>query len=484
MAVMWRHGDVLTQCALLEPHSVHCCVTSPPYYGLRDYEIAPTIWPPVRYAPLPGLPAQSYPETADPEGYASCVHVWEIWSESHTQREETRHGKTRTTDRHYGGDASRRFNGNHQKHSSGQFCRLCGAWRGCLGQEPTPELYIGHLVQVARAIRRVLRPDGTFWLNLGDSYTSGNLASRHYDNKLPQRHMESRQRTPAGLKPKDLIGIPWRAAFALQADGWTLRSDIVWAKGVSFAKTWHGNPMPESVTDRPTRAHEAVFLLTPGPRYFYDHMAIQEPAANRGVTKIRRCDKLSPSHMPYTAPHAGLHRINSAPDCPDARNVRDVWTITTKPFKGAHFAVFPPDLIAPMIAAGSSEKGVCPQCGAPWRRETAKGRKVDTKGGRRAMTEVRSQSGLSTQGRTGALATGVHYTHVTTGWRPGCVCPPQSPVPATILDPFGGAGTTALVAQRMGRNAVLIEPSAEYLVLAQERVGREAWILAQQEMTL
>lgn len=181
---------------------------------------------------------------------------------------------------------------------------------GQIGAEERLDDYIDHLVGVFREVRRVLADDGTLWLNIGDSYTSGNRTWRDTDKKNPARAMAYRPPTPEGLKPKDLIGVPWRLAFALQADGWYLRADIVWNKP---------NCQPESVKDRPTRAHEYVFLFSKSERYFYDHEGIREPTLDNG----------------------------------NLRNRRTVWSINTEPFADAHFATFPPALVEPCIAAGS-----------------------------------------------------------------------------------------------------------------------------------
>jgi DNA modification methylase len=179
-----------------------------------------------------------------------------------------------------------------------------------IGAEMQLDRYIEHLVAVFREVRRVLRPDGTLWLNIGDAYTSGNRTWRDSDKKNPAREMAYRPPTPLGLKPKDLIGIPWKIAFALQADGWFLRSDIVWDKP---------NCQPESVRDRPTRSHEYVFLLTKSEEYFYDWQAVQEPSLTNGGT----------------------------------RRKRTVWQVNTEAFAEAHFATFPSKLVEPMVQAGT-----------------------------------------------------------------------------------------------------------------------------------
>lgn len=213
-------GDVRHALDLLPPESVQCVVTSPPYWGLRDYNI-----------------------------------------------------------------------------------------QGQIGLEPTLAEFIGHLTAIFNAVKRVLKKGGTLWLNIGDGYTSGNRGYRAADKKNPARAMAIRPDTPAGLKPKDLQGIPWRLAFALQDDGWYLRGDIIWHKP---------NAMPESVKDRPTRSHEYLFMFTKSERYYYDHEAVREEG------------------------------FNGRP-----RNRRSVWSINTQAFPGAHFATFPPQLIEPCILASS-----------------------------------------------------------------------------------------------------------------------------------
>lgn len=222
-----------------------------------------------------------------------------------------------------------------------------------IGLEKTPEAYVANLVNVFREVRRVLRDDGTVWLNLGDSYSSGTNPSQT-NATLGSRAMRTQpMRAPAnieGIKPKDLIGIPWMVAFALRADGWYLRKDIIWNKP---------NPMPESIEDRPTTAHEYIFLLAKSRMYYYDADAIKEPAVNAG-----RTHKLTGSKGPRAQAN-GNWRIagNERPDAPPVtvgamRNKRDVWTVNAQPFSGAHFATYPEELIEPCILAGSPERGV------------------------------------------------------------------------------------------------------------------------------
>ena len=292
-------GDCTTRLRDLEPQSVQCVVTSPPYFGLRDY----------------------------------------------------------------GQD-------------------------GQIGLEETPAAYIDRLVSVFREVWRVLRDDGTVWLNIGDSYNGSapNRTGQHgFNDGRTNRSKRFSVGGIDGLKAKDLVMIPARVALALQADGWYLRSDIIWAKP---------NPMPESVTDRPTSAHEHVFLLTKSARYFYDSEAVKEPnSSNRAPS--RKAKTNGAGHLalrPQGTPYDGEG---------DNRNLRNVWYINSQPYPGAHFAVFPPSLPETCIKAGSREGD-------------------------------------------------------------------------TVLDPFGGAGTTGLVADRLRRDAILIELSPDYAEQARGRIASEA----------
>lgn len=275
---------------------------------------------------------------------------------------------------------------------------------GQIGLENTPDAFVARLVDVFREVRRVLRDDGTLWLNLGDSYGSfgGNTYSGFNERYSGTGGEGSKQdatlqgvtdrKADTGLRPKNLLGIPWRVAFALQADGWYLRQDIIWHKP---------NPMPESVTDRCTKAHEYVFMLSKSARYFFDANAIKEPVSDNEVTRARnsRADKgiVGPADLHGTGfgqyGQGGWERAGVA-----TRNRRSVWTVATKPYAGAHFATFPPDLIEPCILAGC-------------------------------------------------------------------------PVGGTVLDPFGGSGTTAGVALKHGRNAILCELNPEYAALMPERIA-------------
>ncbi len=320
-------GDALTVLRTLPAESVNCCVTSPPYWGLRDYGTA-----------------------------------------------------------------------------------------GQIGLEKMPEEYVARMVEVFREVRRVLRLDGTLWLNLGDSYASGMRSAYDDDRHKYQtaRPHDQRPATPANLKPKDLIGIPWRVAFALQADGWWLRSDIVWCKG---------NGMPESVKDRPTRAHEYIFLLSKSERYYYDAAAVAEPVkadtparykrgrsgdhkfadgGPGGQTLARTFDHMKQDG--HGGRHAGFNDREFARDPGEVRNLRSWWLVNTLPTPEAHFATMPITLAERCVQAG------CPEGG-------------------------------------------------------------------TVLDPFAGAGTTGLACLKHGRNFLGIELNPEYIQISEQRAERHMPLL-------
>lgn len=397
-------GDCVEVLKTLPEGSVQTCVTSPPYYGLRDYGTAS--WE-------GGDPGCDHAEKRGGNGAAST-------------KQTTSNG---TQDYQY-------------KHT----CRKCGAVRvdNQIGLEETPEQYVAKLVEVFREVRRVLKDDGTLWLNLGDSYAGsggvgnqrdgankGNMAKFKNPNSYKITRSKRMERgsgrwgggnVPAtgNLKPKDLIGIPWMVAFALRADGWYLRQDIIWHKP---------NPMPESMTDRCTKAHEYIFLLSKSARYYFDYEAIQEPASDasvarwsqdvenqEGSTRANGGAKSNGNMKAVGGPKSRdeyknlqyngqkprtIHekRLVGEEYAAAVRNKRSVWTVTTKPYKEAHFATFPPDLIEPCILAGS---------------------------------------------------------------RPG----------DAVLDPFNGSGTTGAVSLHHRRKYVGIELKADYIRLTQKRLAR------------
>jgi DNA modification methylase len=355
-----------------------------------------------------------------------------------------------------------------------------------IGLEQTPDAFVAELVAVFREVKRVLRDDGTLWLNLGDSYArnagpeESKLASLHTMGVGQKKAHEmgamrkGENRPPEGLKPKDLIGIPWRVAFALQADGWYLRQDIIWHKP---------NPMPESVKDRCTKAHEYIFLLSKSERYYYDADAISEPyadstlAAHAGrATRIQESQSeasdLSGAGTRHGKGKTGLVNGDGRLDN-GSRNRRSVWTVPTAPYKGAHFATFPPDLIEPCIKAGTSQHGACAACGAPWERETERERSYDHTTTAEGKSKVGPYAKQTGEGEgTHDIRHGVYSRVTTTGWKASCECN-AGIVPCVVLDPFGGAGTTGLVADRLGRNAVLCELNPTYAQMAADRIKNE-----------
>lgn len=530
-------GDNLHTLPNLAAGSVHCCITSPPYFGLRNYGLPPSTWPKITYCPGWGLPDV----TVKPE---KC----------------------------------------------------------CLGLESSPLAFIGHMVHVFREVRRVMRPDGTLWLNMGDSYASnggsglqgsnGQMADRGVAVNRGKRQVRGKGRwgggdvPPAvnGIKPKDMMGMPWRLAMALQADGWFLRQEIIWNKP---------NTMPESTKDRCTKAHEHIFLLAPSARYFFDQEAIKEPASPDtnpryargrsedhkwsdggpgGQTIARSFEGMLaevPAHDPQqkfpsgwdstkgNGGHGNQHKngreprvckygaldggqgdgahrtkanLNRKPgvgpkaarDDPGSkqnssfnasvlevvgmRNKRSVWEVATFPCKDAHFATFPPDLIKPCIRAGTSAGGCCKACGAFFVRmiqvgdanlahQKASGGDANgeyhEKGGGKNFEGTGAENARDVKAR---ILRGMREK-ITVAWLPTCDCDgrgwtkggiPRRPsraegrarrlksrlpasVPCTVLDIYGGSGTTGEVSLEEGRNIILCEMSESYAAIARRR---------------
>lgn len=425
-------GDVCERLAELPDGSVQCVVTSPPYYGLRDYGV-----------------------------------------------------------------------------------------EGQLGLESTLAEHIDTMVAVFREVRRVLRDDGTLWLNIGDSYAGGgnggggSFAKDGIRTALLGTDKNDRAwwRTgpkPTAFKPKSLMMVPARLAIALQDDGWYLRSDIVWAKP---------NPMPESVIDRPTSAHEHIFLLTKNRRYFYDADAIREQmaasslerlsqdignqagsiranggtksnGAMKAVGSLTGNPRSNPDRRPSRGvegakqrgaarPHEGLNAkwdlMTVAEQRAGGANARNVWTIATMPYKEAHFATFPPEIPRRCILAGTSAAGACPACGAPLRRSTDV---TYENPGNRTTNGPRSEERKHLPGGTAGYAVRLEKRVATLGWLPSCDCDAGDPVPCVVLDPFLGSGTTLLVADQLGRDGIGIELNPVYAELADKRIREDAPMFA------
>lgn len=402
-AVLW-HGDVRAMLAEVPDGVVQCVVTSPPYWGLRDYGV-----------------------------------------------------------------------------------------EGQLGLERTPAEFVATMVEVFREVRRVLRPDGVCWLNLGDCYATGAGAVGECPGGGAQGAkwrgdgrtkaigpMTQPNRMPLpGLKPKDLIGIPWRVAFALQEDGWWLRSDGIWSKP---------NPMPESVTDRLTKAHEYIFLLAKSERYYWDKENAKESAGGQAAGNKRMTKAVAGSGGLDGIQRTQAGLLAPAQTVYTSRNLRSVWEITTRPYPGAHFATFPPEIPRRCIRASTPEGGCCATCRTPYRRIVEKGAPLaaqraacgaDSTGGYggHATKDYASGKAQDPSAVKARILAGM-VEKKTIGWAPQCACPGSVPAPALVLDPFAGSGTTLAVAIEEGRRALGFELNPEYIGLALDRIdearGRRA----------
>ena len=429
-------GDVREVLKTLDDESVQCVVTSPPYWGLRDYGTA----------------------TCE-GGDENCSH----------QRDSKKSDKTITG--HKGMNEQGHVVGDAIYKSA---CPKCGAVRKDkqLGLEETPEDYVKGMVDVFREVKRVLRKDGTVWLNLGDSYWSDTLSRKdpvesmwgkrpasnlvEGRHKLPQNNKRGGLgKRPPNLKPKDLVGIPWRVAFALQEDGWYLRSDIIWNKP---------NPMPEPVKDRPTKAHEYIFLLTKSAKYYYDYEAIKEKGEYPAGTRAAKASDAR-SSMSFVNSRPPEYKIYDG-----TRNKRSVWEITTKPYKDAHFATFPEEIPETCIKAGTSKAGCCADCGSPYERIMEKP----------DMTQrpIRSDDSKY-EGRSAGRDYKVwreNNPNVFVGWEPTCNCNAEK-VPCVVLDIFAGSGTTLRVASKLGRKGIGIELNPEYIKILKKRCKIESMSL-------
>jgi DNA modification methylase len=383
-------GDVTQELRRLPSQSIHCVVTSPPYFRLRDYQI-----------------------------------------------------------------------------------------QGQIGLENSGEEYLKRLVDVFRHVRRVLRRDGTVWLNMGDCYVGGGRGADVGSTLEGSREgqAENRKVSPRtgifGLKEKQLIGMPWRMALALQADGWWLRQDNIWHKK---------NVMPESCRDRTTRTHEYVFQLNRSARYFYDAVAVEEPQSEHERSRRLREQKQG-LKTEYTLrrdePHGQLAPSrNGAARTVEARqalamkgtrNRRSVWSLGTQAFPEAHFATFPEKLVEPCILASTSEKGCCGMCGAPITRVVKRKFYGDHNRARKDEAVVGHDS-------SGGMGNDVWYENYvpaeTVGWKKPCSCTLGGTVPCLVLDPFMGSGTTAVVSERLGRDWVGIELNPDYAAMARRRLER------------
>ena len=476
-------GDVIDCLRMLPDDCINCVVTSPPYYGLRAYAgDQNVVW----------------------GGAADCEHDW-------TEKERlTTSGGPPGKTAQVGATVAGVQRGKVQEAT----CSKCGAWKGGFGAEPTPEMYVEHTVEILREIRRVLRPDGTcFWV-IGDSYAGVGWSNhKNTGGALRAEGAKQRHTLGTGLKNKDLLLIPHRVALAAQADGWYVRSDIIWVKGASFGP-YVGNPMPESINDRPTSAHEHIWMFTKRPKYYWDAEAVREPSTMKPQRrpqghKRRRPGSLMPEHT-----WSGTQRDEPQVDGnPAGRNVRNCWTIPTRAFKGAHFAVFPPDLPMRLIEAACPRQ-VCSVCGAPWTRimETAP---LESTGAAIGGDPDRQDGGTRVKDPTGAGGNTLGRRRVATDrFAPSCICTISNqpcelcggsgdpcgkggrcircggtgkdipiPKPGIVLDPFAGSGTTLAVAECLGRDWIGFDISEEYGNLFAGRVEDvKKWFAKREEV--
>ena len=421
--------------------SVHCVVTSPPYWGLRDYGLMEWV--------------DGNPECSHTFGRIGSARADGIVNDTKVVRNRNGAGPAPTE------------------------CH-CGAKQiaSGIGLEPTLGEWVEGIVAAMREVHRVLRSDGTLWLNLGDAYS----ADRGYqvaDNKhTGVGNTMGMSAKSSGLPPKSLMGQPWRVAFALQDDGWILRSAVVWAKP---------NPMPESVADRPTSSYEMIFMFSKQGRYFYDGQAIKQASITGDMRRPYGSDgawqmdgrpeeqrhggepRLTDKQRGHGRRHQGFNDrwdgMTKAEQQQDGANARNVWTFPTQPRPEAHFATYPDELPRRCILAGTSERGVCADCGAAWVRVVEK-------------TSIPNGAGKSSPQRLAkaqyeirAFKQSVDQTIETLGWQPTCGCNAAT-VPATVLDPFVGSGTTVYVAQSLGRRGVGVDLNPEYLDMARDTVGK------------
>ncbi len=372
------HGHAAGELEAMPAEWADCCVTSPPYWGLRDY----------------GLPAQVFGGSRD------CAHLWE--ERSKPQSSGTLSGKPIENKHWY--SATRKV-------QTSTICARCGAWSGQLGLEPSPKLYVEHIVEIFRQVRRALKKTGTLWVTLGDCYATGAGSAKSAGGLKGPRGQQllagsfpncQPNRMPIeGLKAKDLVGIPWRVAFALQEDGWYLRSDIIWQKP---------NAKPSSVKDRPTQAHEYIFLLSKSEKYYYDYKAVREPQVESERSRrlrehaagLKTVYNLRSEKDPHQTPAGATGCMKSVEArhklaMTGLRNRRSVWTVSTRRFPGAHFATFPEGIAVPCVLAGTPPGGV-------------------------------------------------------------------------VLDPFAGAATVPLVALKNGRQFIGIELNQKYAEMGRERI--------------
>lgn len=348
----------------------------------------------------------------------------------------------------------------------------------CLGWatgDKCGECYICRMVAIFSEVKRVLRSDGVCWLNIGDSYAgSGRGESVHMQSTNKGSMVPHLGQRDGGAKPKDMLLVPQRLALALQADGWYVRSDVIWAKKA---------PMPESVQDRPSRSHEYIWMLTKSAKYFYDAEAVKVPSAYPGDSRLLRTDNTKA----FANPDNGSRARTGQPTA-TTRNLRSVWHVGTSPFSEAHFATFPPEVPEKCIRAATSERGCCPACGSAWERIVERNLVPGPKAAKTFVIDGRDfAADKNDQGSNRAKhghKSGYVSANVTLGWQPTCKCNAGDPVPCVVLDPFSGAGTTGLVARQLGRKYIGIELNPDYVAMSERRIVQSVGLTPSQSLNL
>jgi len=414
----------------LPDESVQMVCTSPPYWGLRKYSgEQDLVW-----------------------GSNHCEHQFDLSTPPRRKRSEAdikdQNSKQMT------------HTANAYNATDTSFCSLCGAWKGAYGLEPTSEMYIHHTIEILRKIRRVLRKDGVVFWNIGDSYGGDNSRASNGGRAgygTPREGVF--ERSSDIIKPKDLCLIPFRVAIAAQEDGWWVRSVIIWSKP---------NPMPESVTDRPTESHEYTLMLTKSKKYYWDADAVRENNNSHYITVAHLGGKRFGGDSVIGNKAIREERVIET----NGRNIRSVWEFPTQPYPEAHFAVFPEKLPEICIKAATPEVGCCSKCGAPWGRVIEKReypKEVFTKARRPSDGLVRSSPMADGKGSGSKMQKYIdEHPLKTLGWQPTCKCNADKSQ-SIVLDPFAGSGTTLWAAKTLNRKAIGFDTSEEYCELARKR---------------
>lgn len=437
----------------LEDGSVHCVVTSPPYWNLRKYA----------------------GDRGDVWGGRPCLHEWDLLWQRPSCPDRSTGGKDKNGSGVFvaGRDQPTKA-ARGEAFDYGETCVRCGAWRGKYGLEPTVAMYIAHSLEFLLEIRRVLRDDGVVFWNIGDSYFGSGKGARdtkttNLSHQYGGRVLNAKSFKQECLKPKDMCLIPQRMAIAAQDAGWYVRSIIVWSKP---------NPMPGSQKDRPTTSHEYILMLTKSEHYFYDAEAVKEPLAEstlndkRNGTGRHTQGKDGKYSEAARADLPSWYRGKTYVNADTGRNLRTVWTFPTQPCSEKHYAVFPDELADRCIKAGTSDRGCCPKCGAPWRRIVKRSGGAIGEGFHDHTDDAEVGARITNSNGKG----GNGYKVETEGWTSSCKCSCDNPVPCTVLDPFSGLGTTLRVARGLGRRGVGCEISAEYCAMAARHLRKRQQI--------